>query len=149
MNFYLLDTNILLRVADTSASQHRLAVRAITEILSKGDKCVITAQVLIEFWVVATRPLDVNGLGWTSQETKEKIRQFIAQFLLLEETNNIFTNWFQLVSNYKIKGKRTHDIRLLAIMIVYNIAYLLTFNPKDFISLPNISIICPQDIINY
>ena len=63
MKLYLLDTNILLRIADTSSPQHHLVLTAITNILSHGDKCVITSQVLIEFWVVATRPLDVNGLG--------------------------------------------------------------------------------------
>ena len=35
MNFYLLDTNILLRIADTSSSQHPLVLAAITNILRK------------------------------------------------------------------------------------------------------------------
>lgn len=147
MNFYLLDTNILLRIADTSSSQHPLALAAITNILSRGDKCVITAQVLIEFWVVATRPVEVNGLGWNSQLTDEKICQLISQFRLLEETQEIFTQWYQLVTTYNIKGKRTHDIRLLAVMIVHNIPCLLTFNPDDFISLLSITIIHPNDLL--
>jgi predicted nucleic acid-binding protein len=147
MNLYLLDTNILLRIADTSSPQHPLALAAITNTLSKGDKCVITSQVLIEFWVVATRPVEVNGLGWTPQLTTEKMRQFIAQFSLLEETSEIFPHWFQLVVSHNIKGKRTHDVRLLAIMTVYNIPYLLTLNPNDFIPLPDITIIQPQDLL--
>jgi predicted nucleic acid-binding protein len=147
MNLHLLDTNILLRIADTSSPQHPLVLAAITNILSKGDKCVITSQVLIEFWVVATRPVEVNGLGWTPQETTQKIRQFIAQFRFLEETKEIFTNWHQLVTTHNIKGKRTHDVRLLAIMTVYNIPYLLTLNPNDFIPLPDITIIQPQDLL--
>ena len=147
MDYYLLDTNILIRIVDTSAPQHQLAIASVTNIINNGDKCVITSQILIEFWVVATRPIAVNGLGLTPQETTTRIRQFIVQFILLEEKKEIFTNWFYLVSNYHIKGKRTHDIRLLAVMIVYNIPYLLTFNPRDFIQLPNITIIHPQDII--
>lgn len=147
MNKYLLDTNILLRVCDTSSSLHNLVINAIVEILQLGDKCVITAQVLIEFWVVATRPRDVNGLGWTPQETTEKINQLITQFILIEETKDIFINWFQLVINYKIKGKRTHDIRLLAVMKSHHITHLLTLNPRDFVQLPGIIIVQPQDII--
>lgn len=147
MNKYLLDTNVLLRIADTSASQHNIAIYTITEILKLGDKCVITAQVLVEFWVVATRPLEVNGLGWTSEETKERINQFMTQFILLEETKDIFTNWFQLVKDHDIKGKRSHDIRLLAVMKSHKITHLLSFNPKDFIKLPDIIIVHPQDII--
>ncbi|EAZ91734.1 type II toxin-antitoxin system VapC family toxin [Crocosphaera chwakensis] len=144
---YFLDTNILLRIADTSSSRHSLTITAITQLLSQGNKCVISSQVLIEFWVVATRPLEVNGLGWTPEETAIKIRQFIAQFHLLPESQDIFSQWFKLVTHHNIKGKRTHDIRLLAVMIVYNIPCLLTFNPNDFISLPNITIIQPQNLI--
>ncbi len=145
---YLLDTNILLRVADTSSSQHSLAINAIKEILNIGNKCVITAQVLVEFWVVATRPKEVNGLGWTPKETREKINQFIIQFILLEETSDIFPNWLKLVTNHDIKGKRTHDIRLLAVMKTKNISHLLTFNPQDFIQLTEVVIVQPQTLIN-
>jgi predicted nucleic acid-binding protein len=147
MSDYFLDTNILLRIADTSSPQHSLTITALTNLLSQGNKGVITSQVLIEFWVVATRPLEANGLGWTPQETTPKIRQFIVQFRLLPETKEIFDHWFQLVTKHNIKGKRTHDIRLLAVMDVYQIPYLLTFNPNDFISLPNITIIQPQDLL--
>ncbi len=148
MKQYLLDTNILVRIADTSSSQHNLAVLTISEIINLNNKCLITSQVLVEFWVVATRPKEVNGLGWTPQETKEKIDKFIAQFSLLPETPAIFNNWFKLVTDYNIKGKRTHDIRLLAVMKVYQIKYLLTLNPQDFIQLPDLIIIHPRDIIN-
>jgi predicted nucleic acid-binding protein len=65
MTQYLLDTNILLRAADTSSATYSLANNVITQIVETANECVIIPQVLIEFWVVATRPLDVNGLGWT------------------------------------------------------------------------------------
>ncbi|MDJ0539007.1 MAG: PIN domain nuclease, partial [Microcystis sp. M53603_WE2] len=61
---------------------------------------------------------------------------------------DIFPLWFQLVTIYNIKGKRTHDIRLLAVMKASNITHLLTFNPDDFIRIPNITIVHPQDFIN-
>jgi predicted nucleic acid-binding protein len=60
---YLLDTNILLRASDKTSSSYHLAVNAVARLISVGHECVITPQVLIEFWVVATRPLEVNGLG--------------------------------------------------------------------------------------
>jgi hypothetical protein len=76
------------------------------------------------------------------------INQILSQFSLLEETPDIFPLWFQLVTDYNIKGKRTHDIRLLAVMKAHNIPHLLTFNPDDFIALPHITIVQPQDFIN-
>ncbi len=51
-----------------------------------------------------------------------------------------------LVTIHKIKGKRTHDIRLLAVMKANKISHLLTFNPKDFLSLPDITIVHPQEM---
>ncbi len=61
----LLDTNILLRLSATQAPEHADVVRAVTALLTRGDVPVIAAQVLIELWVVATRPTNVNGFGWT------------------------------------------------------------------------------------
>ena len=147
MTQYLLDTNILLRGSDPNSPSYSLVMNSINKLIEEGKQCLITPQVLIEFWVVATRPLEVNGLGWTPKKTQEEISIILSQFSLLEDNPNIFTIWFKLVKNYNIQGKRTHDIRLLAVMIVYNIPYLLTFNPRDFISIPNITIIHPQDII--
>ena len=145
---YLLDTNILLRSADPNSESYSLVRNAVNSLIEDGGTCYITSQVLIEFWAVATRPLNVNGLGWTPERTKNQINQFIARFTLLEETPDIFPLWFQLVTDYNIKGKRTHDIRLLAVMKAHNITHLLTFNSEDFIPLPNITIVQPQDFIN-
>lgn len=62
---YLIDTNVVLRFCNASDSQHALAGSAISHLLATGNECYLTAQVLIELWVVATRPANVNGLGWT------------------------------------------------------------------------------------
>jgi predicted nucleic acid-binding protein len=145
---YLLDTNILLRAADVSSATHSLANNAIDQIIVDGNECVITSQVLIEFWVVATRPTDVNGLGWSTLQTKNYVNDLLNNFTLITENIDIFPNWLQLVTDNNIKGKRTHDLRLLAVMKVHNISHLLTFNPRDFIQLPEITIIQPQSLIN-
>jgi predicted nucleic acid-binding protein len=120
-------------------------MNSVNEIIGRGGECFVTPQVLIEFWVVATRPLEVNGLGWTTRKTREEIDRILHQFALLEETPAIFSLWLQLVAEYDIKGKRTHDIRLLAVMKAHNITHLLTFNPDDFIALADITIVNPRD----
>lgn len=148
MTQYLLDTNILLRASDPNSPSYRLIMNVVNMIIRQGGECLITSQILIEFWVVATRPNDVNGLGWTTQKTQQEINQILSQFSLLAETPDIFPLWFQLVTTYNIKGKRTHDLRLLAVMKAFNITHLLTFNTDDFIPLPNITIVHPQDLIN-
>lgn len=148
MTNYLFDTNILLRLSDRISANYALARDATYILIEQGHKCCLTSQIIIEFWVVATRPTEVNGLGWTPERTKNQINQFLTRFTVLEETPEIFTLWFQLVTDYNIKGKSTHDIRLLAVMKAHSITHLLTFNPDDFVPLPNIIILQPQDLLN-
>ncbi|MBE9040260.1 PIN domain-containing protein [Oscillatoriales cyanobacterium LEGE 11467] len=147
MTQYLLDTNILLRAYDSASPNHNLAVEAVSKLLERGDECVLTAQVLIEFWVVATRPVEVNGLGWSVDRTRGIVETLLGQFPLLEESAQIFPNWLNLVATGKVMGKRTHDVRLIAVMLAHQITHLLTFNPKDFTIAPNLIIVRPQDLI--
>lgn len=146
MTKYLLDTNILLRASDRTSPRYSLAVNSVASLIAQGHECVITPQVLIEFWVVATRPIDVNGLGWSIEQTESKINQLISQFTLVEETEAIFPQWLDLVTRYQIKGKRTHDARLMAMAISNGISYILTFNPKDFTKVQELTIVHPNEV---
>ncbi len=146
MTSYLLDTNIILRFTDTDSFEYEITNNAIFQILLQGSKCFITSQVLIEFWVVATRPVAVNGLGWTPEETEQAVQRLINQFEWLEETPDIFCLWFSLATTHKISGKRTHDLRIQAVMLAHNISHILTLNPKDFVRVEGITIIHPNTI---
>lgn len=107
---------------------------------------LLTAQLLVEFWVIATRPVEVNGLGWTVEQTRSTIDQLLDRFPLLEESSLIFTNWLNLVTDGKVMGKRTHDIRIIAAMLAHGITHLLTFNPSDFLVISSITIVHPQEL---
>ena len=100
MTKYLLDTNILLRASNRTSPRYDLAVNSVASLIAQGHECVITAQVLIEFWVVATRPIEVNGLGWSIEQTETKISRLISQFTLIKETEAILANWLDLVTKY-------------------------------------------------
>lgn len=97
--------------------------------------------------MVATRPITVNGLGWTVEQTRTTIDQLLDRFPLLEESSQILPNWLNLVTHSQIKGKRTHDAQLIAVMLAHGITHLLTFNPDDFVITSSITIIQPQDLI--
>ena len=134
-------------MCDSTASTHLLAGQATAKLLLRGNQVYITSQNLVEFWVVATRPTDVNGLGWNVAKTNYEIEQILAQFTLLEDNPEIFSNWLNLVNTKQIKGKRIHDARLVAVMLTYGISHLLTFNPKDFNSITEVTVVHPQTII--
>ncbi|PNK12870.1 type II toxin-antitoxin system VapC family toxin, partial [Cylindrospermopsis raciborskii] len=100
MKSYLLDTNIILRFANSQSQEYNLIRNTISEILLRGGQCFITSQVIIEFWVVATRPVNVNGLGWTVEQTTQAVQMLISQFDLLAETPDVFSIWLNLVITY-------------------------------------------------
>jgi predicted nucleic-acid-binding protein len=59
---YLVDTNILLRSVQETHSMHEVAVQAVKSLFEQSEMLCILPQNLIEFWVVATRPIAMNGL---------------------------------------------------------------------------------------
>jgi predicted nucleic acid-binding protein len=123
---------VLLRLVDAGSPQHAAAEAAIERLLSGGETVFIGAQVLVEFWAVATRPEPANGLGWSTATTAETIRALRDQFPLIEETPDVVDRWFELVERFQVAGKHTHDARLAALLLVHGVRRLLTFNTADF-----------------
>ena len=58
--------------------------------MEQGDDCYLSPQVLIEMWVVATRPTDVNGLGWSTDHARKIIDELLERFPLADEIPQIF-----------------------------------------------------------
>ena len=144
---YLIDTNIWLRTVQRESPHHALAVDALAALLGRGDAVCITAQNVIEFWSVATRPAAANGMGWSVQMVQEEIGQIQAQFPLLDETADVFGHWVSLVTAAQVIGRRVHDARLVAVMLTHGITHLLTFNHHDFRQFPMITVITPGDVL--
>jgi predicted nucleic acid-binding protein len=144
---YLLDTNVVLRFSNTSDSQSQLVSEAVSSLLEQANDCYLSSQILIEFWVVATRPSNVNGLGWSVEQTRNRIEQLLNYFPILEETSEIFAVWIKLVTENQISGKRTHDARIAAAMLALDISHILTLNPNDFAGIPGIFVVHPRDVI--
>ena len=143
----LLDTNIILRIVQPQAPTHILAVEAVASILNNGDNVFLTPQILIEFWAVATRPIDVNGLGWSVTLVETEIQQLRHQFPMLNDRPTVFSNWLQLVNQHSVQGKKVHDARLVGVMQTYGVTHLLTFNGDDFRRYPAIVARHPSQVI--
>src|SRR6185436_5023473 len=118
---YLLDTNVLLRAAQLEAADHTIATSAISSLAARGEDLVLTPQILIEFWSVATRPIDVNGLGWSAQLVDEEVTRLLDQFPILVDRPEVFAHWLQIVRSHEVKGRKVHDARLLAIMRAHRV----------------------------
>jgi hypothetical protein len=61
----LVDTNVLLRRLQPDHVHHALAIDSVAGLLATGEQVYFTMQNICEFWNVVTRPIGVNGLGFT------------------------------------------------------------------------------------
>jgi predicted nucleic acid-binding protein len=142
---YLLDTNIILRIAAPMSPQYPITTRTVEQLLLRGEQLLLAPQIVMEFWAAATRPLDVNGYGWSAKRAEDKVAELREQFPLLPETSEVFDEWVRLVCGHAVLGKRTHDARLVAWMNTHGIRDLLTFNVGDF-KRYDIVAVSPEDI---
>jgi predicted nucleic acid-binding protein len=143
----LIDTNILIRLEDSLDPRHAEAMAAVERLKRDGHDCQIVPQNLYEFWVVATRPVEYNGLGLDTEKTEDAVRGWMSFFRLRLDERGIFRNWFQLVAAYQVRGKIGHDARLVAAMQRHGLTNLLTFNGADFARFPSISVFTPMDVL--
>jgi len=128
----LVDTNILIRLIQPHHPLSRVAGDAITLLRSQNRRLCLVPQNLIEFWTVATRPIEVNGLGLSTVAARFEIERLEQFFVLLQETPAIYATWKRLVFAYQVSGKLTYDARLVAAMQVHGLTSVLTFNTLDF-----------------
>ena len=144
---YLLDTNIFLRSADDKSNKQVFAREAVRNLITAGHECYISSQILSEFWVVATRPLVENGLGWSVDQAEAEMKRLIRSFPVVLESSESVLKWVELTIAHQVRGKRAHDIKLLALMQANGIDNLVTFNSKDFPTVDGITILTPRDLI--
>ena len=144
----LVDTNILLRLAQPGHSHRQPAMDAISLLtVHGGEPFAIAPQNIYEMYVVCSRPAGENGFGMTSQQAHAEITGVRAHFLLLPETAQVYAIWEGLIGQYAIRGKRAHDARLVAMMIEHHVPRLLTFNDDDFRQFAAIRTVNPFDVL--
>jgi predicted nucleic acid-binding protein len=144
---FLLDTNILIRVADEQAKEHLLVTEAVSRHVASGNRACVVPQNLIEFWNVASRPRNLNGIGWDLVQIEEEVAFFLEEYFLFEENPDIFPAWQELVVQYQVSGKQVHDTKLVAAMLTHKIDQILTLNTADFTRFSQIKAIHPSTIL--
>lgn len=141
----LADTNLLLRLVEPDHPQSAAAADATRSIRLSGRQLVIVPQVIYEFWVVATRPANLNGLGLEPTDAQHLLAKLSPTLKLLRDERSIYEVWQRIVVDHRIMGKQAHDARLAAAMIRHGISHLLTFNVPDFSRFPFINIVDPMN----
>jgi predicted nucleic acid-binding protein len=138
------DSNVLLRTVDPGDPKYAAAVHSITSLIAAGQSLMITPQIAAEFWNVATRPADKNGLGMSNDEVRQEIATLESFLSILEESIDVYAEWKRLVVAHGVSGVQVHDARIVAAMNVYGVTELLTFNVQDFRRFIGIKVTGPE-----
>lgn len=128
----LCDTNVLLRSAKPDHSHHSIALEALSELRRRGDEPAVVPQCCYEYYAVATRPTDSNGLGMEPADAFGDLTDILNLFRLLRDERTVFESWQYLIAKHAVRGKAAHDARLVAAMLRHRVTHLLTFNTGDF-----------------
>ena len=143
----LLDSNVFLRAFEPAHPHFRASVESRELLRSQGHELLVVPQVLYEFWVVATRPKENNGLAMLPEEADKEIASILRFFRFRHDNRGIFGRWRELVVSLPVRGKQAHDARLAASMQQHAITHLLTFNVADFARYSFVTAISPGAIL--
>lgn len=143
----LVDTNILLRSAQPNHPLCSQATRAVSKLIRQRDDVFFCPQNVAEFWNVATRPADLNGLGLTPEEALREVSSIERLLTLLPDVPAIYNAWKEIVRDHKVQGVKVDDARLIATTHVYAVENILTFNTPDFKRYISITAIHPSSVL--
>ncbi len=143
---YLLDSNILIRIAHRSDPSHGVVRAALRALWEQGQGLYYVSQNLVEFWNVCTRPTAARGgLGLSLAETNRRARLIERFYTLLPDSPAVHEEWRRLVVSQGVSGVQVHDARLAAFMRVNGVSHILTLNTTDF-SRYGITAVNPADV---
>src|SRR5947209_2858809 len=128
----LADTNILLRRTQPDHPSHTLAVESVATLLAAGEPVYFTLQNMSEFWNVAPRPLENNGLGFSVDLALRELENIERFLTILPDSPAVYPEWKRLVLGHAVLGIKVHDAKLVATMNIHGIRRILTFNTEDF-----------------
>jgi predicted nucleic acid-binding protein len=142
----LVDTNVLLRSAQPNHLLYSRATHAVAKLMRGKHAVFVCAQNITEFWNVATRPIELNGLGLPHEEVLREVSSIESFFTLLPDVPAIYLTWKGIVQNHRVQGVKVYDARLVAVMAVYGVESVLTFNAADFKRYSSITALHPSSM---
>ena len=145
-DFLFVDTNVLLTATDASRLLHSQATQLLDGSINPGLRLAASGQVVREYLVVATRPLEVNGLGLSVPDAAGNVNEFLRRLELYDETEDVSMRLRQLAITHGLRGKRLHDANIVATMAAHGISTLLTQNGADFAPFEDIAIVAIPDV---
>jgi predicted nucleic acid-binding protein len=144
----LIDTGILLRIANRDDPLHGDVRAALKTLKGRGEQTVTALQNIAEFWNVCKRPASARGgLGLKFDQAERRLRLVERIVEVLDEPEDLYARWRQIVLTYQVLGVRVHDARLVATMQSFSITTILTLNSADFARYQGIHALIPRQLL--
>lgn len=126
-----LDTNVLLSATVPRRPLHQTALVVLNHWPNQAIPLATSTQVFREYLVVATRPVEVNGLGLGLDEALSNVAAFRGRMRLLLDDEQIWARLRALIASHGCLGKQIHDANLVATALASGIRKLVTANVDD------------------
>lgn len=125
-----------------------MLVLAATNILLRRIQIGHPTQNLVGSWAVCRRPIEGNELGLsTAKAAGILLRIERTNVRLGDDRDELYREWRQLVTDYGVSGKKSHDARLAAAMRIDGVSHVLTFNVDDFRRFEGIAVLQPIELV--
>ncbi|WP_158607664.1 type II toxin-antitoxin system VapC family toxin [Flexivirga caeni] len=125
----VVDTNVLLAATDRSRASHQ---RALDFINDDQRRLALTPQIVREYLVVATRPVEANGLGMPGEGAASNMEQFAADMDILPENIATSRTVIGLVGQNVATGEQIHDANVVAVALAHGARTIVTDNTRHF-----------------
>lgn len=131
-NKVLVDTNVLISATLPARAQYENALRVLDDWPNQGVRLCTTGQILREYLVVATRPVELNGLSLSAAVASENAAKLRGRMLFCDETRAVFTRLQELMAEVGFTGKQVHDANVVATALTHGVSSVVTANTAHF-----------------
>ena len=128
----VVDTNVLLAATAPDRGLHRQALTVLNDWPNRNRRLCTSGQILREYLVVATRPLEGNGLGLEVRDALANAAALAGRMRLLKEDEQVALRLRGLIAETGCAGARIHDANVVATALEHGIGAIVTANVADF-----------------
>lgn len=125
------DTNVLVYAYVAEAPWHTEAETALAAHETAGAVLWLSRQVFREYLVSLTRPQQFP-IPPDLATVMAQVQQFPQRFQVANEGPEVTARLLTLLTEVPTRGRRIHDVNIVATMVVYGVRRLLTHNTADF-----------------
>lgn len=134
----VVDTNVLLAATDGSRAQHRAAINFLRH---DERRLAVTPQIVREYLAVATRPVQINGLGLDPADAVANVEEIQVIATMLGEGPATTTRLLELLLDVPALGKQVHDANVVACALAHGAHAIMTANVRDFVRYASLIVI--------